>query len=446
VPKAVAIAAIHFLIFFTAGTILGWPSLNYRWFADDLHLIREFSRDELALVWHHTWDLDGYETVGYRPLSVLFNHARASLFGEAMAWHRLFCIALMAAYLVLIARIGRRFGLTTAATTLAGVMMICAKYSCYHFLLIIDGVHGAQGIAGALAMLAILRWVDSGAFAWLCASVGIFAVGVLLREDSIAIAPVLVALATLASRRAAKLAEQRSRLIGYACVLAMISLAALLARQSLLTPETDSPWSGPRSVAFHLVEVITLAGWRPLILVPIFAAIFALLLLGALRLKREDAATALAWLVCAGLTATPGIVQTRVNLLFFPITFYCLFAAQVVTSYASGRERHFGTWGRAIAVGVALICIVVPARASRLQQLSLAPGSAVHVETDCDIARGGEWGLVTPPNRRDDALRELARLGLDSKSCETVIDASGRVRAERLPPGAFVPPLPFLSR
>ena len=131
------------------------------------------------------------------------------MFGESMASHRLFCIALMAAYLVLIARIGRRFGLTTAATTLAGVMMFCAKYSCYHFLLVVDGVHSAQGIAGALAVLAILRWVDSGAFAWLCASGAAFAVSVLLREDSIAMAPVLVVLATLASRRAAKLAEQQ---------------------------------------------------------------------------------------------------------------------------------------------------------------------------------------------------------------------------------------------
>ena len=387
-----------------------------------------------------------YETVGYRPLSVLFNHVRASWLGEAMAAHRLFSIALMAAYLVLIARIGRRFGMTPAATTLAGVMMFCAKYSCYHFIWIADGVHTAQGIAVALALLGILRWVDSGAFGWLCGSVGAFVVSVLLREDSIALAPVLVVLATLSSRRAARLADQRDRLIGYAGVLAIISLAALLARQSLLTPETDSPWTAPSDLALHLAEVITLAGWRPLILVPIFVAIFALLLLGLVRLQREDAETALAWLVCAGLSAAPGIVEARVNLLFFPITFYCLFAAQVLTAYASGRERHFGTLGRAIATGVAVICVVVPARKSRLQQLSMAPGSAGNVETYCNIARGGELSRVTPPKRRDDALRELARLGLDAKSCETVIAASGKVRESRLPPGAFVPPLPFLSR
>lgn len=441
---AVAIGAIQFLIFFAVGTIVGWPSLNYRWYSDDLHLIRTFSRQELALAWHHTWDLDGYEAVGYRPLVVVFNHARASLFGEAMAAHRLFIIALMAVYLALIARIGRRLGLTPAATTVAGVMMFCAKYSSYHFTWMTDGVHSAQGIAFTLALLAVLRWVNAGAFGWLCVSVGCFVVSVLLREDSIAVAPVLVLLAALYSRRSARLAEQRAPLLGYAGVLALLSIAALLARQSLVT--NADPWTTPKYLAVHFVEIVTLAGWQPFILMPVFVAICALLLLGVARFKREDAETAIAWLVCAVLSATPGIVEARVNLLFFPITFYCLFAAQVLTTYGSGHEHHFGTWGRAAAIGLAIVCIVVPARESRLQQLAFAPGSDGNVETGCNIARGGEWAVVSSPKRRDDALRELARLGLNAESCETLIDDSGMVRPNLLPPGAFVAPRRFLSR
>jgi hypothetical protein len=446
VRRGIAIAAIQFLIFFAAGAIVGWPSLNYRWYQDDLHLIREFSRDELLLVWHHTWDLDGYESIGYRPLTVLFNHARASLFGEAMAAHRLFIIALLATYLVLIARIGRWFGLTLAATTLAGVLVICAKYTSYHFTWMSDGVHIAQGIAFAIALLAVLRWIRAGTSVWLCTSVVLFVVSVLLREDSIAIAPALVVLAALAASRAGILRERRYQLAGHAAALAVASLAALFARQMLLTPQTDPPLTPPLRLAAHFVEVVTLAGWQPLVLVPLFVAIFLLLVLGAARWKGADAQTAWAWLVCSALSATSGIVETRVNLLFFPITFYCLFAAQVLTAYVFGRERHFRTWTPAVATAVAVTCVVVPARESRLQQLSMAPGSTGSLETDCDIARGGEWALVTSPKRRDDALRELTRLGLDATSCAALIDATGTAREERLPPGAFIPPRAFLSR
>jgi len=447
VRTVIANAAAQFVIFAAVGVIVAWPSLHYGWYGDDLHQVREFSRQELLRAWHHTWDFDGYEAVGYRPLTVWFNHARAALFGEGMAGHRLFTIALFAAYLVLIARVGRRFGLTATATTLAGVMMLCAKYSCYHFIWMTDGVHIAQGIPFALALLAILRWVRSSQPGWLGASIVLFVLSVLVREDSIAVAPVLVALAVLSSRHAAKFAAQRNQLLGYAFTLAAISLTALLARQSLLTPETDPPWTAPKYLAAHLVEVVTLAGWQPLILLPLFVAIFALLLLAVVRWKGAAAETAWTWLACAALSSTPGIVETRVDLLFFPVTFYCLFAAQVLTAYASGRARDFGRSGRAIAVAMALLCVVVPARESRLQQLSMAPGSAGNVETACDIARGGDWAKVTPNTRRDDALRELARLGLSAKDCDVLIDASGELTAHAtLPAGAFIPPRRFLSR
>jgi hypothetical protein len=128
------------------------------------------------------------------------------------------------------------------------------------------------------------------------------------------------------------------------------------------------------------------------------------------------------------------------------MTFYCLFVAQVLTAYASGRERSFGTWGRAVAIAVAVICIVVPARESRLQQLSLAFESADSLDVACDIALGGEWAAVTAVKRRDAVLRNLSRLGLDAGSCASLLDEDGMVREDRMPPGAFVPPRRFLTR
>ena len=444
--RTVAHVTMQFVIFFAAGLIVAWPSLNYGWYTDDLHLIRTFSREELLLVWHHTWDVDSIETVGYRPLTVLFDHARVKLFGEWMAGHRVFTIALFAAYLVLIGRGARRFGLTSAAVALAGVMMLCAKYSIYHFIWMTDGRHLLQGILFALALLAILRWVDTSRSTWLCVSVGWFVLCMLVREDTIAVAPVLVVLSTVHSRRARTLDAQRNQLLGYAGALGIVSAAALVARQMLLTPATNPQWTAPKYLAAHPIQVITLAGWQPWILVPLFVAIFAMLLFAAVRWKGEAAQTTWTWLACAGLASTSGVVESRVDLLLFPMTFYCLFAAQILMAYASGRER-FGRWGRAIAVSVAALCVIVPVRESRLAQLSMAPGSAGNVETACNIARGGEWATVTAPQRRDDALRELDRLGLNATLCEDLLDELGEIApGARLPEGAFIPPRRFLSR
>ena len=103
--------ALQFLLFVAVGTLVALSSLHYPWHRDDLHLIRTFTTDELMLSWHQTWDFDGLESIGYRPLTVLFNHTRASLFGEVMAAHRLFLITMFAVYLVLVGLVARRLGL-----------------------------------------------------------------------------------------------------------------------------------------------------------------------------------------------------------------------------------------------------------------------------------------------------------------------------------------------
>jgi hypothetical protein len=226
-----------------------------------------------------------------------------------------------------------------------------------------------------------------------------------------------------------------------------ISIAGFLGRQVLLTPATNPSWTPFKYLAIHPFEVITLAGWQPLVLLPIFIAILALLLTAVARWTGQPAHTAWAWLACAAASSLPGIVETRVDLLFFPITFYCLFAAQVLTAYASAREQWHGGWGRGLAIALIVVCVWVPARASRQQQLSMAPGSAGNIEISCDIARNGEWARVTSKPRRDEALGELARLGIDTARCESLIDASGQVDATvPLPAGVFIPSMRFLSR
>ncbi len=447
VRNAPAALALQFLAFVAAGIAVAFPSLSYPWHGDDLHLIRTFSAGELAFVWHHNWDLDGVETMGYRPLTVLFNHARAWLFGEAVMAHRLFLIGLYATYLVIIGAVARRFGLSRIAMTLAGVMILCAKYSGYHFVWISDGVHIAQGLLFALAALAILRWVESGAPGWYGASIAAALLSVLVREDSLGVLPVLIVMAGVHSWQSGQWKPQRAGLVGYAAVLAAISAATLLVRQTIVSGLVAPPSTRSDEVLAYILEMVTLAGWQPRLWMAVFIGVLALALLVVRRLERPNSRMAWLWLFFAVVAGSPGLVETRVNLLFFPITFYCIFLAQVVVRLANQPAVPGATWNKPAAVTLVLVCVLIPARESRLQQLSMAPGSIMHLEVSCNVALDGEWSRVTPPAKRALIEQELSRLHMDRQACEALLDESQSAPGERaLPAGVFAPSRRFLTR
>lgn len=440
-------SALQFLLFVAVGTVVALPSLRYPWHADDLHLVRTFSTEQLQQVWHSNWDIDGIESVGYRPLTVLFNHGRTRLFGEAVAAHRMFLIAMFAGYLVLIGLVARRFGMTRSAMTLAGVVMLCAKYSSYHFVWISDGVHLAQGVLFTFAALAILRWVESRASGWLVASVLAFLASVLVREDSLAVLPVLIALAVAHTRWSDQWPTRRNRLCGYAAILASISVAVLFARQAMFPQAAEPSWTTPIDLMAHLGEVVTLAGWHPRLWMVVFVAIFVWLLVIVRRLPPPDTRVAWMWLAFAAVSCSPGIVETRVNLLFFPMTFYSLFVGHVVVALATGRATVSNPAARITAAVLTLVCIAIPLRESRLQQLSMAPGSLDHLAIDCEVARGGEWSTLALPERRLQSSEALRRFRLSVENCHALLAPSRSADGDAgLPNGVFAPPRGFLTR
>ena len=113
--RALRDAAASFLIFFVVGLALAWPGLRWPMVYDDLHLVRAFTAQEKAAAWRGSWDPDGIEHPGLRPLTVLFNDARYRLFGEQVAAHRVFLVALFALYAGLLARVATARAAATPA-------------------------------------------------------------------------------------------------------------------------------------------------------------------------------------------------------------------------------------------------------------------------------------------------------------------------------------------
>src|SRR5262249_46053214 len=136
-----------FALFFAATLALTWHALRWPMVFDDLHLVRTFRASELAAAWTGHWDPDGLETPGLRPLSLAFNHARASLCGEEVVAHRALLVALFALDLALLLPLGARAGLPPAAALAAGLLMLATRYTAYHLVWVTDRYHLVHRLA-----------------------------------------------------------------------------------------------------------------------------------------------------------------------------------------------------------------------------------------------------------------------------------------------------------
>jgi len=134
---------------------LAWPSLRWPMVYDDLHQIRGYTAADVAAAFRGRSDPDGIETQGLRPLNLLFNHAQYTLFGEGVVAHRLFLAALHALYAAILALIVRRFGLPLPFALLAMALAMCARYSVYHYVWLVEGHHYVQGLLFEGSLLAL---------------------------------------------------------------------------------------------------------------------------------------------------------------------------------------------------------------------------------------------------------------------------------------------------
>ncbi|HEY3107283.1 MAG TPA: hypothetical protein VGL23_00920 [Chloroflexota bacterium] len=163
---------------------------------DDLHLIRAYSADELAATWHGSWDPDGEETPGLRPLTTAFNHLRFALFGESVAGQRVLLIAMLALDLTLLYLLARElFGAPPALGLAAGLLALSHTSTVGTYLWIADGVHPWELLWLIAALLLLARYLSAAgrprrlaAASLLCA-----AVALLIRPE----ASLLLPLATL---------------------------------------------------------------------------------------------------------------------------------------------------------------------------------------------------------------------------------------------------------
>jgi hypothetical protein len=396
--------------------ILAWPSLRWPMVYDDLHQIRGYTAADVAAAFRGRSDPDGIETRGVRPLNLVFNHTQYALFGENVVAHRLFLAALHALYATLLALIARHFGLPLPFALLATALAMCARYSVYHYVWLVEGHHYVQGLLFEAALIALLAGLRAASAGWLALSGVVFLAAVLIREDTIALAPVLVVLGYVQLG-----ADHRGRrfalLGGYAALLAAACLG-LLAYRAVVAPEAVPPGHDVLGLLVSMRRALNPMGLEHFdaashALVILWSALGPLLILGLLTTRPpEPRRMPLVWLSVAFLACAPALTLRRDDLLFFPTAFVALFYTSALWELSRDRAGL-----RRAAVLVLLTGIVGGAYLSRVYAQNFHPYSARAIWWNGKFIYGSYASRATiPAERREVITRQLASVGIRSEA------------------------------
>ena len=426
--------SLLFVIFFGAGTALTYRSLSYPWHWDDLHLVRTFSAQELAAVFHGNWDVDGMENSGYRPLTVVFNHLRAAAFGECVVAHRLFNVALVAAYLALLSQLAMQLGMSYKAAVLGGFLAVSAKNNWWNLVWICDGIHAFTALLVLLAAYFTVSALRKFATWKIILAILFAGLGLLAREDAVAMFPVISMLAIVYAaekkfrlipnnRTGSVLRELRDlpwRLI-LSVSTVLVAMALLFFRLRSLVPDTEMQvnlrkWSQhviwtlyPMGVpadgtALHVVWVL----WLVTLLLLVCSIAFPAL--GPSRL------VILFWWAAAFITITPialtsGIVAPRPNLLLAPISFFSFGVAFLLSRLVAISRRALIP----AACVMSLVLIESIAR-NEIAQEAVHPKSLEYILNNADFVWLDAVTARVPEARLNAAKREFSDLGINSKA------------------------------
>jgi len=436
---------LPFALTLAAALAIAWPTLAWPMTYDDLHLIRSFSGAELGHAFHGNWDPDDIEVSGFRPLFPLFNHVRYALFGENVVLHRLFLLTVYALTIAALATSLRRLGFRPAVVVGGGLLALASRYSVYHYAFLTDGAHVLQGALFALALAGALDWVADARRPRLAASVAALLAGLLLREDTLAVVPVVMGAALVLAGRDP---DPRRRAIVLVAAIGATCLLVWTAR-SLFVPRLPRVQWDLAAVAVAVARSLSLVG-REGFDAPSRAVVaagrmlpLALLVPSAWRAGRMESARTLGAAAAAVIACTPALAVSRENLLFFPVLFAGLAYASVLAALARA-----GRLGGVIAAAIGLLLLAGELAISRPFQLAFHPYSATSLRWSGDFVYGVYSGATIPPRRRQDVIDRLARIGirdegqfvekLPRKTFTAIIEGPWRPTAE---PRLFVPPL-----
>jgi hypothetical protein len=454
-----------FIRYFLIGAVLwaafiffGRFSLAQPFFEDDLHLIRQYTPRELMSTWQATWDPDQIETPGFRPLTTLFNHLRASAFGEAVVMHRLFLLGLFALLAVLLIVLARQlFAIPERLGVLAGLLAFLHISSTYHYLWVSDGVHLLVGLLIVAMLLCLLRALATNRAIWLLPALLSLSLALLTREDALIAYPLAILFVSIYLIRYSLSVRSRAvSLIGFSLI-SIVLLATywwwrsrVVSNGTALTIDLDKFLWALLQIPQNLGDPTNLiVWWREyialmqiwLVCLGVLVAAYVFLLPRAARLQ------ALLWALAAIVSALPTATLSRLNLLLMPAVFWGLCVATILVEFA--KHSAAARW---CAIAIACLVLAGSAWGSATFQAERNPASIDWICGQSLWAYGDTSNATIPAVRREFLEAQLHRFGVDSLGdlYAYLLDMLQAAHdAKRYGPidqsGPFIPYFPFLA-
>lgn len=459
--------------FVIVGCVLVYPSLNYPFLWDDLHLIRSYSLKEIHSTWFGAWDTDLVETIGFRPLTTYFNALRYFVFGENVAGHRLLLIVLYAVLLILLLFVAERFTISHLTAFISLLLAFASKYNGFQYVWISDGVHVLQMLFFAISLACLIagifdavrfeeihyvvkrsfhRLVFGRTILLLCLSVIMACAALLVREDSLNVVlslPFISIVYWYQNSKTENIQEKRqlkplpAYLFGYMIALGVMLVGWWNYRATIVTEDTSSQYS-LSGLGRHFLLAYLPHGLRTIDAVTMFfvwgwLSFLLLLVVYALIRHRDSIYKALPWVICTFVAASSGGVVTRNNLLIAPTAFAMISLAALVSALPT-RPKRIAQWAMIVAVLGAI-------HISQIASQSFHPFSVESISNNAKTYYGDVASKLTiPAIRRSKLEAQLANLGIHSAQDLDRLAAIEREAAEQKRDRPSSDNEPFISR
>lgn len=438
---------------FVSALAVARSTLHYPWYWDDYHLVRRFSASELRAVFTGPWDVDAIESVSYRPMWVVLNHARTALLGENIVLHRLLLLASLAVFVALLGLCAHRAGLAMRYTLLGVCVAVVSKGNHANLLWLTDATHAFSGIP--VALCCVLR--ASSHRPSRIQPAGIFALslfGLLVREDIAALFPLVVLIGLIVPRDPPErvFPSFLGRMLSQVPTLLALCLSLgvyFWLRQTFVPSAVEG--FNLNGLFEHLRMTVDVMGTRTSANTRMAWHLFAGVLLGAGVIAYTESYLRLplaCFASCAILACTPGIVLVRSNLLMVPTT---LFAFTLAFGLAAAIERCDSLWLQGVLCALALWFGRQTYIETRESLLAGHPRSVETIQFAADFLYGQFASRATiPADRRAAGEKYLKTFGIDSpESYAQRMPRLLRMAKHRRKPGKdrkpFTPPSLFLD-
>jgi len=406
--------AISFLVFIFVGLFYAWNALSYPMVFDDLHLIRSFTREEIIQSTHGRWDPDNVETPGFRPLTLLFNHLRYELFEENVIAHRIFLIILFAVFFTTLVMISSTLETTSWMwATCAGILCIGARYNVIHYVWLSDGIHLVQGVFWGFTVLMLINAISKSNLWLFSGSLFFMALNLLVREDSIAAIPSIFILGGYFVINFKP--SLKKKYIVY-CLLVIVLCIVFMWYRAWVLPDTKNSINDLYGFLKHMIYMVSLPGitdfnrFSSILVYSWKVVVIGLILFSIGEAIKNTNWNNIIWLISGIAACLSGISVTRVNLLLFPIAFFCVF----LCSFANSLARR-SLLGNALTIGIVLLGITSEVYISPIVVQNFHPYSSTATLKNSEFVYGkgkASRRSTIPLERKEKIISQLQKVGI----------------------------------